>query len=272
MLGCVAREPTSLRHELVDAPAALLRAGGDGDSGWGMAVFPHADGDQPRCAHFPDTSAAGADEVAAVIDKPARIALAHVRRATTGALSDANTQPFCLGEYAFCHSGTIRGHDRLLGLPDGSGPQGQTDSERFFHRLLREVDPDPQLVVDGLRRAVAAAVRCGPLSSASFLFSDGERLYAYRLGLFELHWLARPGQVLVASDRVTDESWHDVRQDVLLVLDPAEEEPHAERLLGDELLAHVQFEPFADGSAERDSPARWFASGRPAGTSAPAAE
>jgi len=32
-----------------------------------------------------------------------------------------------------------------------------------------------------------------------------------------------------------------VRQDVLLVLSPGDDEPHAERLLGDEAVANVEF-------------------------------
>ena len=86
------------------------------------------------------------------------------------------------------------------------------------------------------------AVECSPFSGLNILFSDGEKLFAYRLGLFELHWLARPGQLLVASEQVTDEpGWHSVQQDVLLTLDPNDlEEPHAERLLGDELLERAE--------------------------------
>jgi predicted glutamine amidotransferase len=156
-------------------------------------------------------------------------------------MTDENTHPFCLGEYAFCHSGSLSHHEGLLGLGDGAGPRGQTDSERLFHRLLREIDPAPDKVVDGLRRAVSAAATCGPLSALNFLFADGEHLYAYRLGAYELHWLSREGQVLVASERVTDEAWHDVRQDVLLVLSPGDDEPHAERLLGDDAVANVRF-------------------------------
>jgi hypothetical protein len=35
-----------------------------------------------------------------------------------------------------------------------------------------------------------------------------------------------------------DETWHAVKQDVLLVLDPREpDQPHAERLVGDAVLA-----------------------------------
>ena len=46
----------------------------------------------------------------------------------------------------------------------------------------------------------------------------------------------------MASERLTDEpGWHSVQQDVLLTLNPNDlEEPHAERLLGDELLARAR--------------------------------
>ena len=95
--------------------------------------------------------------------------------------------------------------------------------------------------IGSLRRAIRTTVERSPFSGLNFLFSDGDRLFAYRLGLFELHWLHRPGQLLVASERVTDEQWHTVQQDVLLVLDPDDlEEPHAERLIGDELLAQAR--------------------------------
>src|SRR5918998_1697948 len=102
-----------------------------------------------------------------------------------------------------------------------------------------------------------------PLIRFNFLFADGDRLFAYRLGLFELHWLHRPGQLLVASEKVTEERWHTVQQDVLLVLDPDDlEEPHAERVLGDELvqraeirklhgIAHLRGEERGRAAAER---------------------
>ena len=246
MLGSVSRERTSIRHELLDAERPLLRKGDPDDSGWGVVVYPNGEAEEPRCARFPDSMDAPGDAA----DARGRIALAHVRRAAGADLTEADTHPFCLGEYAFCHNGWISGHDRLLGTDDGAGPQGRTDSERLFHRLLRDVDPAPDRVVEGLRRAVTAAAACGPLTALDFLFSDGEHLYAYRLGSHELHWLARDGQVLVASERITDEMWHDVRQDVLLVLSPGDDEPHAERLLGDEGVGGIDFaEPERSGAA-----------------------
>jgi predicted glutamine amidotransferase len=211
-----------------------------------MAVYPHGDGEQPECIRCPDGKASATEAA----DQRGRILMAHVRRATRGDMTDENTHPFCLSEYAFCHSGTLGDDESLMGLADGAGPRGQTDSERLFHRLLREVDPAPDKVVDGLRRAVTAAAKCGPLTALNFLFSDGEHLYAYRLGAYELHWLSREGTVLVGSERITDETWHDVRQDVLLVLSPGDDEPHAERLLGDDAVAGIAFvQPQHSGAA-----------------------
>lgn len=250
LLGCVSKERTSLRHELLDAERPLLRPEDENDSGWGMAVYPHGDGEQPECFRSPENAAAS-DAFAATADASGRILMAHVRKATRGGLVEENTHPFCLGEYAFCHNGTIGAPDKLMGLPDGAGPRGQTDSERLFHRLLREIDPDPDRVVEGLRTAVTAAASCAPISALNFLLADGEHLYAYRLGMFEMHWLAREGQILVATERLTDEAWHDVRQDVLLVLAPGDDEPHAERLLGDDAMVGVRFDPFDDGSELR---------------------
>jgi predicted glutamine amidotransferase len=229
MLGSVSTDRASLRHELLEAERPLLHRDSTAE-GWGMAVYPHGDGEEPRCGRYPDGSVPDS-----ALDAQGRIFIAHVRRATHGEATELNTHPFCMGEYAFCHSGRIDAHDRLLGLPDGAGPRGQTDSERLFHRLLREVDPAPDKVVDGLRRAVKAAAECGPFTALNFLFSDGEHLYAYRLGDYELHWLAREREVLVATERITDEPWHDVRQNVLLVLGPGDDEPHAERLLDEDV-------------------------------------
>src|SRR5918998_392359 len=67
-----------------------------------------------------------------------------------------------------------------------SGPAaGDTDSERLFNLLIRDFDPGD--AAGSLRRTISTAVQRSPFSGVNFLFSDGERLYAYRLGIFELH-------------------------------------------------------------------------------------
>jgi predicted glutamine amidotransferase len=237
VFGCVAAEPASIRHELVEAENPLIRQSEDHDSGWGMAVYERADGGDPELVRYPN-AAYYDGEFLGVTSKKGRIFNVHVRRATMGGLALENTHPFCLGSYSLGHNGTIVRYPRLLEDQRVARPKGDTDSEAFFNFLMAGYDAsDP---VESLRRAVSMTVQRSSMSGLNFLFSDGDRLYAYRLGLFELHWLHRPGQLLVASERVTGERWHTVQQDVLLVLDPDDlEEPHAERLIGDELLARA---------------------------------
>ena len=238
VFGCVAAEPASIRHELIEAENPLVRQSEDHDSGWGMAVYERADGLDPRCVRFPEAAFSDPDFLDAT-DIRGRIFNVHVRRATMGGLALENTHPFCLGSYSLGHNGTILRYPCLLEHPSVARPRGETDSEAFFNFLMTIYDAgDP---IGSLRRAVRTTVERSPFSGLNFLFSDGDRLFAYRLGLFELHWLHRPGQLLVASERVTGEQWHTVQQDVLLVLDPDDlDEPHAERLIGDELLVEAR--------------------------------
>ena len=238
VFGCVAAEPVSIRHELLDAQNPLIRQSEEHDSGWGMAVYERAEGAEPTLVRFPEAAHMDGDFRSAS-ELRGRIFNVHVRRATMGNLRPENTHPFCLGNYTLGHNGTIVRYPRLL-TPEMRRPEGDTDSEHLFNLLMHDFDDgDP---VACLRDTMRHAVECSPFSGLNILFSDGERLFAYRLGLFELHWLARPGQLLVASEQVTDEpGWHSVQQDVLLTLDPNDlEEPHAERLLGDDLLERAQ--------------------------------
>jgi predicted glutamine amidotransferase len=269
VFGCVSAEPVSVRHELLDAENPMIRQSEEHDSGWGMAVYERPDGAQPRLARFPNAAHADGQFLAATHLR-GRIFNVHVRRATMGGLSLENTHPFCLGNYTFAHNGTVLGYRSLL-RPGVAVPEGDTDSEALFNFIMSGFDPGD--VAASLRRAIGTVVERSPFSGVNFLFSDGERLYAYRLGVFELHWLGRPGQLLVASERLTDEAWHSVQQDVLLTLDPGDlEEPHAERLLGDELVARADIRKFDEGAHLRGADRGAFAAERAARLAAAAAE
>jgi predicted glutamine amidotransferase len=239
VFGCVAAEPVSIRSELVEVENPMIRQSEEHDSGWGMAVYERADGAEPALVRFPQAAYSDGEFLAATQTR-GRIFNVHVRRATMGGLSLENTHPFCLGSYSFCHNGTIVRYPRLV-EPGAASAAGDTDSEHFFNFLMRDFDDgDP---VGCLRRAVTTTIARSPFSGLNFLFSDGERLFAYRLGMFELHWRAEPGRLLVASERLTSDPWHSVQQDVLLVLDPDDlEEPHAERLVGDEVAARSEIQ------------------------------
>jgi predicted glutamine amidotransferase len=259
----------SVRHELLEAENPMIRQSEEHDSGWGMAVYERVDGAEPRTVRFPQAAYADGDFVGAT-DLRGRIFNVHVRRATMGGLTPENTHPFCLGNYSFGHNGTVLDYTRLR-LPGVRHVAGDTDSEHLFNLLMRDFDPGD--ASGSLRRTIETTALHSPFSGLNFLFSDGERLYAYRLGIFELHWLHRPGQLLVASERVTDEPWHTVQQDVLLTLDPEDlEEPHAERLLGDELVARADIRKFEEGSELRGAERGAFAAERAARIAAAASE
>jgi predicted glutamine amidotransferase len=246
VLGCVAADPVSLQHDLLEAPNPIVRQSEVHDSGWGMAVYRRAEGEGPACTRFPEAAFSG-DELAAASEQRGRMFNVHVRRATVGGLAPENTHPFCLGSYSFSHNGTVIDYRKLLG-PGVQEPHGSTDSEYLFNHIVCHFDE--QRAIDSLRAAVETVIDRTPFSGINFVFCDGERLYAYRLGVFELHWTARPGQLLVASEPTSNaERWHSVQQDVLLVCDPRDPaEPHAERLVGDAVVARAHIDPFDEGS------------------------
>src|SRR5215210_5012066 len=160
VFGCVAAEPVSIRHELLDAENPLIRQSEEHDSGWGMAVYQRADGAEPQLVRFPQ-AAYSDGEFMKVTELRGRIFNVHVRRATMGGLTPENTHPFCLGPYSFCHNGTIMRYPKLLD-PDVMKPKGQTDSEAFFNFLMRDFDDGEP--VRCLRNAVRNLIERSPFS------------------------------------------------------------------------------------------------------------
>jgi glutamine amidotransferase len=262
IFGCVAAEPISVRHDLVEAENPLIRQSEDHDSGWGMAVYKKAEGEDPRCMRFPEPAYQD-DEFAEATALTGRLFNVHVRRATMGGLTRENTHPFCMGPYSFCHNGTIMRFHKLL-EPDMLKPRGQTDSEHFFNFLMREFDPEHARRT--LRKAIRSIVERSPFSGLNFLLSDGERLYAYKLGIFELHWSSRNGSLAVASEAITaGDTWHKVQDDVLLVLDPANlDAPHAEHLIGERWVERAEIVPLEENKHLRGEERGNFAAERAA--------
>lgn len=257
VFGAVASDPISIRHELIESVNPMIRLAEEHDSGWGVAAYPEYGSAAPICERFA-RSAHSDSRFTAATDLRGRIFVAHVRRATLGGLADENTHPFEFGPYSFAHNGTILGPRAML-RPAMDEPRGQTDSECFFLRLVHDFDPDDP--VRSLRNTIAAAVAGHVFSGLNFVFSDGLKLYAYKLGVFDLWWTTRRGVALTASEPLTAETWHPVQQDVLLVLDPeSPEDVHAERLLGDQLLSVARIKRLEpDASLRGEARGQWAA-------------
>jgi glutamine amidotransferase len=108
--------------------------------------------------------------------------LAHIRFASTGGLARRNTHPFQQEGRLFAHNGVIEGLDQLdaeLGA-DRSLVHGDTDSERFFALITREIRSCSGDVAGGIEHAARWVARQCPLYSLNLIVTTGRELWALR--------------------------------------------------------------------------------------------
>ncbi|MEZ4446037.1 MAG: class II glutamine amidotransferase [Polyangiaceae bacterium] len=186
LFAMVSRHPTKVTFTF-DAFAARGGREGPHCDGWGVAAY---EGYDLRILREPCPAARSA-MVAFLHEHPleARIVLSHIRLATMGARSLAETQPVVreLGgrKHVFAHNGHVPGvfEDARFAL-GCHRPVGTTDSEHAACALFARLRPlwagaeapskeQRHEVVAGFARELAEH---GP---ANFLYSDGELLFAH---------------------------------------------------------------------------------------------
>ena len=171
------------------------RGGGTDEhaDGFGIAFF-----EGRGCRVFLDPQAARSSQVAELVRRvPIRSTnvVAHIRKATQGAVALENCHPFqreLWGRYwAFAHNGNLEAQPREPG--QYYRPVGDTDSEAAFCALLeslRQRFPRQQPPVAELHAALAERTRAlaayGPFN---YLLSDGQHLFAH--AATRLHYVAR---------------------------------------------------------------------------------
>src|ERR1700761_9558967 len=127
---------------LLEAPDSLAQQSRREPDGTGLGSFDH-DGHpvvskQPLAAYEDEQFAREAREVSS------STFIAHVRYASTGAVSPENTHPFEQRGRLFAHNGVIEDLDRLeqqLG-DTRSLVHGETDSERYFALVTKEAETE----------------------------------------------------------------------------------------------------------------------------------
>jgi transglutaminase-like putative cysteine protease/predicted glutamine amidotransferase len=118
-----------------------LHPGRKPPDGWGLGYYP---GGEPSASVLkepaPVTGSIRSDLVKAWDHLASSIFLVHIRQATWGQNSDANTQPFCRPhggrDWLFGHAGSLR--ERLV-VEGPFEPVGSTDTERVFCDLLGRI-------------------------------------------------------------------------------------------------------------------------------------
>lgn len=254
--GLRATHPTTAECCLVHARNSLMvqsrqdLQGFRNADGWGIAAY--GDGEvrfrrRSHAAHQSEEFRAAAARVRSPT------ILAHVRRATVGAVDDANTHPFTHGRFAFVHNGTVPYFERVRGdMLDAMGRdhrravQGTTDSEHLFHVILAALTARPdrspfEALRATLARTTAWCRRVGaePRLGLNVLLTDGERMVGSRwrrsLSWLERHDLAdceicgvrhadcHPQDyraLVIASEPTTREPWQPVPERSLFEVTP----------------------------------------------------
>jgi predicted glutamine amidotransferase len=108
--------------------------------------------------------------------------IAHVRYATTGALTDSNTHPFSSHGRLFAHNGVIEGLDELERQVGAGMAQvrGDTDSERFFALATRETEARGGDVGAGLTAAARWIADRLPVFALNVVIITAQELWALR--------------------------------------------------------------------------------------------
>lgn len=170
-----------------------LRAGHKLPDGWGIGFYP---GGEPSASVLkeaaPPPGSIRSELIKAWEHLEASIFLLHIRTATWGGISDANTQPFCRSfggrDWLLSHSGSLRQRLSRAALTAAPGsalplfePVGSTDTEAIFCELLGRVaregkrslgDIDPET----LRGWLMALNEYGGLT---LMITDGRDLVVY---------------------------------------------------------------------------------------------
>ncbi len=176
---------------LLEAPDSLAKQSRREPDGTGLGTFDEQDrpvvAKQPLAAYEDQAFAREAREVRS------RTFVAHVRYASNGAVAPENTHPFEQAGRLFAHNGVIGDVPALeRELGDAMGMvKGETDSERFFALITREID-DAGTVGEGIVRAARWVAENLPVFAINLVLIDARELWALRYpDTHELHVLER---------------------------------------------------------------------------------
>ncbi len=160
--------------------------------GWGIAFF-----EGKGLRHFVDHQSAAVSPVAELIRSypiKSKNIIAHVRKATQGAVSLENAHPFVRElwgrNWAFAHNGDLKAFEPYL--HGQFRPIGNTDSEQAFCWLLQEISkshagvPSVEELTLTLRELVPQLSHKGTFN---FVLSNGDAMWAHCST--HLHYLVR---------------------------------------------------------------------------------
>jgi predicted glutamine amidotransferase len=200
-------ETVSATFWLIDAPDSLAAQSHRNPDGAGIGVF-GADGEpvvdkQPLAAWQDPSFASGARTLRGTTF------VAHVRYASSGGHTAANTHPFLQQGRMLAHNGVVQDLDQLDARLAHQGVadlvQGQTDSERVFALITAETARYDGDVGQGITSAINWIADRLPVYALNLLLITATDLWALRYpATHELYVLARPAGGTGEDNRALD--------------------------------------------------------------------
>lgn len=165
---------------LLNAPDSLVEQSRREPDGVGLGTFT-ADG-VPVVEKQPLAAYRDADFAREARERESATFVAHVRFASTGGLTPANTHPFEQRDRLFAHNGVLQGLDELdseLG-EYRKLVQGDTDSERYFALITQRTDRHDGDVTAGIADAVQWIARHLPVYALNLILTTATDMWALR--------------------------------------------------------------------------------------------
>jgi glutamine amidotransferase len=166
---------------LLDAEDSLTKQSRREPDGTGLGWFDEHDAPQvvkhPLAAYEDRQFACEAREVRS------RTFIAHIRYASTGGLKPENTHPFEQRDRLLAHNGVItdlRALERELGPELMQTVHGDTDSERFFALITREIDNQDGDIGQGITSATTWVAHNLPVYALNIVLITATDLWALR--------------------------------------------------------------------------------------------
>jgi predicted glutamine amidotransferase len=173
-------EPVRARFWLLDAPDSLAAQSRREPDGTGLGWFDGAGA--PHVSKQPIAAYGDAEFGREAREVSSKTFLAHIRFASTGALDLRNTHPFQQDGRLFAHNGVI---EDLPALDAHLGDarrlvKGDTDSERFFALITREIAARNGDIGAGIEAACAWVAANLPLFAINFVLATVDGLWTLR--------------------------------------------------------------------------------------------
>jgi predicted glutamine amidotransferase len=178
---------------LLDAPDSVKVQSHRNADGSGIGYFDPAG--RPVLDKQPEPAFGDIDFLRVAAQAVSATFVAHVRLATAGGRTIANTHPFAMQGRIMAHNG---GFGDIARLDDQLGPYrelvlGDTDSERYFALITQQIDARGGDVAAGITAAAQWIAGRLPVSSLNAIVAAPGELWALRYpGQHALHILERP--------------------------------------------------------------------------------